>query len=212
MSLSRALSTNNYGPARFIVAASPANGTHTTIAAAIAAASSGDIIFIRQGTYTEDVALKVGVNLCAYGPTVSNNGRDAAAATPGNVIIIGKCSFSSAGKTGLYGITLQTNSDYALAVTGSAASEVTIENCCFRCSNNTGIQFSSSSASSSLGIYYSSGDLLTTGIAFYDFSGAGVLRIEHCEFGNSGTSSTANTCSGTGKLFLNWTSFSNGGS
>jgi pectin methylesterase-like acyl-CoA thioesterase len=65
MTFTHALSTNNYGPAKFIVSSSAANGTHTTIAAALTSASTGDTIFIRPGTYTENLTLKAGVNLTA---------------------------------------------------------------------------------------------------------------------------------------------------
>ena len=46
MTFTHALSTNNYGPAKFIVDALVANGTHTTIASALTSASSGDTIFL----------------------------------------------------------------------------------------------------------------------------------------------------------------------
>ena len=114
MTFTHALSTNNYGPAKFIVDASAANGTHTTIAAALTSASSGDTIFIRPGTYTENLTLKAGVNLCAF---------DCDDLTP-NVTISGKATFTAAGTVTISGIRLQTNSDFLLAVTGSAASIV----------------------------------------------------------------------------------------
>ena len=66
MTFTHALTTGNYGPAKFIVSANVYEGTHTTIAAALTSASSGDTIFIRPGTYTENLTLKAGVNLCAY--------------------------------------------------------------------------------------------------------------------------------------------------
>src|SRR5215469_17495644 len=84
-------------------------GDFTTITAAINAAVSGQTIFLRPGTYTENPTLKAGVNLAAF---------DADATTP-NVIINGKCSFSSAGTVSISGIELQTNSDFCLAVSGS---------------------------------------------------------------------------------------------
>lgn len=41
-------------------------GTYQTITAALAAASSGDTIFVRDGGYSENLTLKAGVNICAY--------------------------------------------------------------------------------------------------------------------------------------------------
>ena len=60
-------STNRYAVANFIVAPTIQEGAnYTSIAAAIADASSGDTIFIKPGTYTEDLTLKAGVYLTAF--------------------------------------------------------------------------------------------------------------------------------------------------
>lgn len=199
MTFTHALSTNNYGPAKFIVDANVSNGTHTTIASAIASASSGDTIFIRPGTYTENLTLKAGVNLTAYtgdsdSPTVK---------------IIGKSTFTTAGSVSLSNIYFQTNSDFIFAVTGSAASILTVNYCYLNCTNNTGISFTSSSTSSLINIIQSSGNLGTTGIALFSFSGAGTLRFYDNSFENTGGSSTANTCSGSGVLGLSSTLITN---
>lgn len=205
MTFTHALATNNYGEAKFIVATSAANGTHTTIGAALTAASSGDTIFIRQGTYTENITLKAGVNLCAYGPT-------AAYFIPsgGGVIINGTCTMTTAGTVGIKGIVLQTNgATAALAVTGSAASIVLLENCYLNCTGNTGVTFSSSSASAQIQFEYCSGDLTTTGIALFAHSSAGSIRFLHSSFGNSGSSTTNNTVS-AGTFLPNYSSWANG--
>lgn len=207
MSFTQALATNNYGPAKFIVASNPANGTHTTIQSAINAASSGDTIAIRPGTYTENPALKTGVNLVAYGPSKTEYANSS---TIPNVIISGKCTYSSAGTVGIYGINLQTNSDYALEITGSAASNVVINNCFINCTNNAGIHLTSSSASSQIALSYCGGDLGTTGIGLFTHTGAGNLRFLYSNFSNSGTSLTASTVSGSGGLFPNYAAFANG--
>lgn len=183
MTFSHALATNNYGPAKFIVDASAANGTHTTIAAALTSASSGDTIFIRQGTYTENITLKAGVNLTSY------NGN---AETP-NVTIIGTCTFTAAGTVSITGIRLQTNSAFALAVTGSSASIVNLFNCYLNCTNNTGISFTSSSSSATINIFYCGGNLGTTGIAWYSMSSTGSLNIEFGSYFNTGASTTASS-------------------
>lgn len=201
MTFTHALATNNYGPAKFIVTSDPANGTHTTIAAALTAASSGDTIFIRPGTYTENLTLKDGVNLTAYGPSIG--------IIP-NVIINGTCTFTAAGTVGLNCICLQTNGSFALAVTGSAASVVVLNNCYLRCTDNTGISLTSSSSSSEIDFVYCTGDLTTTGIALFSHSGAGNLRFIHSNFGNSGSSTTNNTASGSGGFFSNYSGWANG--
>jgi hypothetical protein len=196
MTFTHALSTNNYGPAKFIVDSSAANGTHTTIAAALTSASSGDTIFIRPGTYTENLTLKAGVDLVAF------NGDQS---TP-NVTIIGKCSFSSAGTVSIGNIRLQTNSDFVLAVTGSVASIVNLNNCYIDCTNNTGISFTSSSSSSIINLRYCIGNLGTTGIAVYTQSSTGFLNINYCTFNNSGSSTTQSTNS-AGQVAINYSNF-----
>ncbi|HEY3527460.1 MAG TPA: hypothetical protein VGK47_14790 [Nitrososphaeraceae archaeon] len=188
MTFTHALSTNNFGCAKFIVDGSAANGTHTTIASAITAASSGETIFIRPGTYTENLTLKAGVNLCAYVCDSSQNAT-------GHVIINGTCSMTTAGTVTISGIQLQTNSAALLAVTGSAASIVELVDCYLNMSNNTGITFSSSSSSSAIRFRVCRGNLGTTGIAIFSHSAAGNLNINTTIISNSGGSSTANTCS-----------------
>lgn len=177
--------TNNFGVAQLIVDAIPGRGTHTTIANALATAVSGQTIFIRPGTYTENPALVAGVNLCAF---------DCDAYTP-NVTINGQCTFSSAGTVSISGIRLQTNSATFLSVTGSAASIVNLENCYLNCSNNSGITFSSSSASANINILYCSGNLGTTGINLFANTSAGAMEIRYSKFTNTGSSTTASTSS-----------------
>lgn len=201
------LSTNTFGTAKWIVSPTASDGTHTTIAAALTSASSGDTIFIRPGTYAENLTLKAGVNLCAYGPSFTYNKN---VATIPNVIINGKCTFTAAGNVGIDGICLQTNSDFALAVTGSAASVVILNKCFLNCTNNTGISFTTSSSSANIQLSYCGGDLGTTGIALFAHSSAGDIRFLHSSFSNSGTSTTNNTVSGTGNFFPNYSSWGNG--
>jgi hypothetical protein len=193
------LPTNTFTTAKWIVSATASDGTHTTIAAALTAASSGDTIFIRPGTYTENPTLKAGVNLAAY---------DADATTP-NVIINGKCTFSSAGTVSLSGISLQTNSDFCLAITGSAASIVTLTNCFINGLNNTAISYTSSSASSQLNLNYCTGNLATTGIALFSASTGGTFNCIHSSFNNTGNSTTANTCASTGTYSFSYSSINN---
>lgn len=180
MTFSHALSTNNYGVARFIVAISAANGTHTTLASAMAAASSGDTIFLRDSV-TENVTLTAGVNIAAW------------SGTTGTPAIIGTLTMTTAGTCTISGIRLQTNSANLLAVTGSAASIVILNNCYLNCTNNTGISMTSSSASALIEINYCMGDLGTTGIGVYSSSSAGQINIRWTRFTNSGSSTTASS-------------------
>ena len=182
-----------YGTYKWIVSATAGAGTHTTIASAITAASSGDDIFIRDGTYTENPTLKAGVNLIA---SVGDADR-------GQVTIIGKCTMTTAGIVTLTGINFQTNSDYIFSVTGSAASVIFAKFCYFNCTNNTGINLASSSASSSILLSNSNGDIGTTGITSFTITGAGALSISNGGFTNSGNSTTASTCASGGVTLNN---------
>ncbi len=186
MTFTRSLATNNYGPMKFIVdGTTVANGTHSTISAALTSAVSGDTIFIRPGTYTENLTLKVGVNLCA-------NTCDAL--TP-NVTIVGTCTLTTAGVVSISGIRLQTNSAALIAVTGSAASILNLTDCYLNCTNATGITFSSSSGSAVINITNCKSDLGTTGIGLFSHSSGGSLRIMGLFGTNTGSSLTTSTCS-----------------
>ena len=197
----------NYSVANGFVVDKLGNGDFTTIQSAVTAATSGKTIFVRPGTYTENVTLKVGVNLVAFSPSIT---FAADSGTIPDVIINGTCTLTTAGSVGIDGICLQTNSAAALVVSGSAASVVILNNCFLNCSNTTGITFSSSSGSSAIELNYCGGDLGTTGIALFAHSSAGSLRFLHSSFSNSGVSLTANTISSTGAFFPNYSSWSNG--
>jgi len=170
--------------AKWIVNATPnVGGNQTTIQAAINAAVSGETVFIYPGTYTENLALKSGVNLTAYG---SDNT---------SVIINGKMTYSSAGIVTIYGIELRTNSDYFLEVTGSATSAVILKNCNLNCLNNTGISFTSSNAGAGITIQYCGGNLATSGIKLFDSSSPSAIIINYSDIENTGNSVTASTIS-----------------
>ncbi len=178
---------NMPGTVKWVVNATANLGTHTTIQAAITAASAGDDVFITPGTYTENLTLKAGVNLVAYAADSSLNGT-------GNVIINGTCTLTTAGTVSLSGIQLQTNSAAFLAVTGSAASIVNLTNCYLNASNSQGITFSSSSSSAQINVNNCSGNV-GSNTKFFDISGAGTLFFQYCNFTNSGVATTASTAS-----------------
>jgi len=175
--------------ARFIVASSTAGtgANFTTISAAIAAAQGTGInstIFIQPGTYTENLTLVPGINLCAF---------DCDSTTP-NVTIIGTLTHSTAGTVSISGIRLQTNGAAAIAVTGAAASILNLNNCYFNFTNSTGITFSSASSSARLYIFNTNGDLGATG-GIFAHSSAGILVLDHFFIQNTSASTVVNTCS-----------------
>lgn len=169
--------------AKFIVDPTLYYGTHQTLTAALAAASSGDTILIRPCTLTENCTLKAGVDICGL-PGVAENP---------NVIINGKLTASFSGSCTLSSLQLKTNSDFALVISGSSDTTIHLDDVSIYAFNNTAISYTSSNADSSLNIYYSYADTATTGVAHFADSSAGTTKIFFSDFQNSGLSSTANT-------------------
>jgi hypothetical protein len=178
------LPSNTFTTAKWIVSATSSDGTHTTIAGALTSASSGDTIFIRPGTYTENLTLKAGVNLTAYDDSI----------TP-NVVILGKLTATFAGTCTVSGIQLKTNTDNFLAVTGSAATIVWLVNCFLNCSNATGITYSVANTSAQIKILNCQGDIGTTGITVFTNTSTGGMLFQYTRFENNGLSTTASTTS-----------------
>lgn len=190
---------NKFGVAQWIVDPIAGLGTHTTIASAITSASAGDTIFIKPGTYTENLTLKVGVDLAAF---------EADCQTP-NVTIIGNCTLTAAGTVSMSGIRLQTNGAACITVSGSAASILKLSNCFINAADATAIVFSSSSASALLYFHECTADLATTGIAYFTGTSAGTVRIIGGYWQNTGLSSTASTFS-AGSFFPFMVAFDHG--
>ncbi len=190
--------TNNYACSSFIVAPTIAEGANfTTIASALAAASSGDTIFIKPGTYTEDLTPVEGVNLTSfYGSQLGN--------TP-QVIILGNCTFTTAGSVVISGIQLETNGDFLLSVTGSAASFIVLENCFLNCTNNTGITYTSSNAGAQILMFDCEADIATTGITFFVSTALNLIGGNYNSISNSGASTTPSTSS-LGSIIFSWSS------
>jgi hypothetical protein len=174
----------------FIVGTDTHSG-YSTIAAAITAAVAAGAtnttpmnVYIKpkaDGTaYTENLTMQPGVNLIGFGMTPT---------------ILGKISYTQAGSLTISNLTLKTNSDYCISLTGSAASVINIINCNIIASNNTAIQYTSSNSSSEIFIYVSLGDIQTTGITLWSHSSAGNMVIYNSYFTNSGNSSTSSDVS-----------------
>lgn len=188
----------NYSTAVSHIVDATGQGDFTTVQSAINSASSGQTIFIRPGTYTENPTLKAGVDLVAF---VTDSEIP-------NVIIKGTCSLTSAGTVGLSGIQLQTNGNFALSVTGSAASIVYLSDCYLNGVNSTVIQLTSSSSSSSIILNDCRGNLSTTGISYFSCNSSGSIRDIGGFYLNSGNSTSANTFS-NGSYFPNFTAHNN---
>jgi len=198
------VSTNTFTTAKWIVSADATQGTHTTIASALTAASSGDTIFIRPGTYTENLTLKAGVNLVAF-PVLEYK----AGASAQEVMIIGKSSANYTGTVSISGLRLQTNSDYVIEMTGSTAAILNVSNCYIESTNNTAINFSNSNSSSSLSIFQSTGNISAGTGAYFTGTGAGTLRFQYFTGENSILTTTANSLT-NGKFFCYWSQIDQG--
>jgi hypothetical protein len=194
MTFTHAISTNNYGPAKFVVSSSAANGTHTTIQSALTAATSGDTVFVRTGTYTENLTLKAGVNLAAW---VGDG-------TTANVNIVGKCTLT-AGVVTISGIRLTTNGDYCIVMSGSSTSLLTLIECYIQSGDHTGISNTSSNVDSALRLWRCEGNT-GLGFAVFENSSTGSFGFRDCSFTNTGASSTASTTSGS--VSFDYTTFS----
>ena len=186
------ININPMTPARWIVDAKGFNGTHTTIQAAINAATAGDTIAIVDGIYTENPVLKAGISLVSF----DADGFDS------NVTILGKVQANFSGNCSLCGINLKTNNDYCLEVTGSSACIVRLVNCQIEANNNTAIHYTTSNGNSFIEMYNCFGEIDTTGISYFTFSGSGGIRIVGGLFTNNGGSTTACTASGGGAVSL----------
>ena len=174
----------NYSTAVSHIVDAAGQGDFTTIAAALTAAVSGQTIFIRPGTYTENPTLVAGVDLVSF----SGEGQ-----TP-NVIIKGNCTFSTAGTVTISGIQLQTNSANCVTVSGSAASILNLVGCFINCTNNSGISLSSSGGPQ-INLYQCNGSLGTTGISYFVASGNGTMFFYNGQYINTASNVTASTTS-----------------
>ena len=181
-----------YSPNNGFLVAQNGTGDFTTIQAAINAAAAqitggpnaGYTISIADGTYIENPVLQPGIDLVAQ----------IADAYEPNVIIQGNVSFSGSGSCTLSGIEFQTNSGFALSVTGSNASNLTLINCLINCSSGTGINLASSNSSSQISLYYCNMTLSGSN-AFFSLSGLGILRFEFCTAFNNSATPISSTCS-----------------
>lgn len=189
--------------AKLIINSTPlAGGNYTTIAAALAAASAGDTVFVMPGstgTYTEDLTLPAGVNLTAFEGDSLNP----------NVTIIGKITASYNGYATISGIRLQTNSDYAIVVSGSNNTILNLKNCYINCTNHTGINLTSSGDLSELVLISSNGDIGTTGIAIFTGNNLCDISILSSNFTNNGASTTLNSLTGGGNIVIEYSTIEN---
>ena len=118
---------------RWVVDPTLDRGTHQTITAALAAASTGDTIFVRPGTYIENITLVPGISICGM------PGTEGIAKT----ILNGKITQTATGTASVSHLRIVGNGDVCLDIGGSGTIQTLFQNCwfffsdadCFTCNN-----------------------------------------------------------------------------
>jgi hypothetical protein len=205
---SHIIEINPMSPARWIVdplsTASAPNGTHTSIQAAINAASAGDTIMVMPGTYGGSITLNTSVNITAFNDDVI-----------GNVIITGPVTLNNTA-TGIHfsfsGIRFQASSGTLITSSGTVTQQLFFTRCALDVSGTAlGISFTNSAINSEIVFLYCIGDASDAGSSIFQASGlnsnGGLISFTNCNFSNgagTGTpSTTANTISAGTVSFTN---------
>jgi hypothetical protein len=148
--------SNSFGNSQFVVDPVLGGASFQTITAALAASSSGDTIYIRPGTYTENL-------------TANLSGRSLIAASSGSnafeVIVVGNHTLTSTGSVSFQGIDFSASSGTCFAVGGAGAGTYSADFEVCRIRNSAGVALSGSSAagSANLRCFYSIIDGSTQG-------------------------------------------------
>lgn len=181
--MTQSISTNTFTVAKWVVSPDPTQGTHTTIQSAINSASSGEAVFIRDGTYTENLTLKAGVNLTAL--TGSSSGA--------KVIIIGKLTASYSGTVTLANLRFQTNGDYSIELIGSNQTILFLENCYFELEDFNSINNACSNSLSRLYVDNSYSLFTDATKCLIVNTSTGTTTFKNCYFEGTGAASTSST-------------------
>jgi hypothetical protein len=164
------------------------NGTHTTIASAIASSVAGDTIIIMSSPnpYVENLNFKAGVNIVGHAGDQLNP----------NVVINGSHGYTETGSSSISNIRFTSSVSNLITVSGSNSSGLYLQNCYFSVGGAVNaISFTNTNASSFIFLNTCSGDILSAAGAIYNSSSVGTMRFNYCEFNNSGNSTTVNLCS-----------------
>src|ERR1051325_7028101 len=193
--MSQQISTNTFAVAKWVVSADATQGTHTTIQNAINSATAGDVIWVREGTYSENLTLKFGIELrgCGIGP----------------VGITGKMTMptASSGTCRFIDLLFTTNSDNVIVSTGSNLAAAYFKDCLFAVTNNTAISQASSNGASGYE-FHECEFLLTDGQAIFANSG-GNLFFYNCQCLASGVGGSAASTVSAGSVTIRDSRFVN---
>lgn len=169
--------------ARLIVGDLANGANYTTITAALAAAVTGNTIYLQEGQYTENLTLKNGVNIAGMN---RNGGAGMRTSIIGKLIDGGgavSCSLTN--------LSLQTNGDFCIQLTGSGT--VSLSNVRADGTNNTIFSLAGTANLRAITCYFALG---TTGIALYANASSGSFYFQDCEGANTGASTTASSSTG----------------
>lgn len=108
--------SNNYKPVRWIVAPQRGLGDFQTITAALAASTSGTVVLVRPGTYTENITIPGGVVLTAFDSEINTNN---------SVVIAG--TVSCTGSAFINGFYINGGGGAALSLSGTG--RLIVKNC-----------------------------------------------------------------------------------
>lgn len=171
---------NAYTPANWIVDPIANKGTHQTITAATAAASAGDIIFIREGTYIESFSPKAGVNYVA----LSTNA----------VTINGTLTITTAGGQTFTGIQFANTTGNCVTISGSAFVDVSFYSCLFSVMSGTGV----ANTNANVSVLFSNCQITNSSAQFLT-STAGTIQLSNC-IETSSLTPIANSITGGGLI------------
>jgi hypothetical protein len=191
-------SINYFSPAKWVVSKIVGEGTHTTIAGAIASATSGDTIVVMPGIYSESNNIGKNLNIVGF---------DQDQFRP-NVSLVGNTTFNSAVTCSIANISLSNGGTF-LTLSNASVMNISLNNCFLNCNNpgSPGITFSASNAATTLRVNNCQGTVGSTS-AVYSMTGAGTITFNNF-YGNKGTASTTTNSSTSGLVILNNSSFVN---
>jgi hypothetical protein len=164
-------------------------GDFTTIQAAINASTSGETIYIRPGTYSENISLIAGINLIGVRGATNLE----------QVNIIGKVQGSYSGTSWISYLRIETDGDYALEITGSNPTILNVSNCEIVASDFDGINNDCSNAGCALNCSFLSLDVEVNTLTAFSSSTAGSTNFSNFGFTNSG-STTVRSIASSGKI------------
>lgn len=162
-------------------------GTYTTIQSAINAASSGDMIYVRPGTYVENLTLIAGITIAS----IPGDGYD-------NLVQIeGSITGTYSGISTISGCKLVPTTAGGITLSGGGGTQLYVKGCVLFSfgSSGTNYVFTSTNAACTASFYDCLFD--TNAFGSYFNVSAGGVNIFNCDFApNSGGSTIANTISG----------------